>query len=147
MKQDAILKIISKDLGTSDVAKLNEIFKSKTFKHIKYKMLGKKLGYLGYTVNIKNITQDGLKVFLANKVKLIRFEDIEQFEKAKPRVERLVRPKKPVVVAKKKKVIEEKDVMGSKDSEETDEPKEPKERHSIRRTSPQGSKYIPAKTR
>jgi hypothetical protein len=147
MKQDAILKVISKDLGTSDVVKLNEIFKAKTFKQIKYKMLGKKLGYLGYTVNIKNITQDGLKVFLANKVKLIRFEDIEQFEKAKPRVERPVRPKKPVVIAKKKTVVAEKDVKNPNESEKPEEPKEPKEHLSIRRTSPQGSKYIPAKTR
>ncbi len=88
MKQDAILKVIAKDLGSIELTQLNALFKTDTFNHIKYKMTGKKLGHLGYTVNIKNITKDGLKVFLANKVKLIKFEDIEQFEKAKPRVER-----------------------------------------------------------
>jgi hypothetical protein len=147
MKQDIILKVISKDLGTSNVVKLNEIFKAKTFKHIKYKLLGEKLGYLGYTVNIKNITQDGLKVFLVNKVKLIRYEDIEQFEKAKPRVERPVRPKRPEIKAKKKTVVVEKDNKSPMDSEVPQVSEEPKERLSVRRTSPQGSKYIPAKTR
>src|SRR5207253_11447423 len=100
MKQDAILKVIAKETGTSDLTKINEAFKTEPLSTIKFRMSGKKIGHFGVTAPIKNIGKEGVKVFLANKVKLIKYEDIEQFEKAKPREERPVREKKPVVAAK-----------------------------------------------
>lgn len=157
MKKEAILKEIAKDLGTSDLAQINLIFKAETFNHIKYKMMGKKLGYLGFTVNIKNIANDGLKVFLANKVKLIKFEDIEKFEKAKPRVKRPVREKKAVVLVAKKSAIPEKTLKDNKDVkdkkivEEPDALKESSKNKKMskpsRKKQSQGSRFIPGKTR
>jgi hypothetical protein len=132
MKKDTILKVIAKDLGSAEVTKLNEIFKAETFNHIKFRMMGKKLGHFGYTVNIKNIVKDGLKIFLANKVKLIKFEDIEQFEKAKPRAERPVREKKVIKAVEKKRAVVE---------------KEPQKKEVARKTPRQGSRFIPAKSR
>jgi hypothetical protein len=114
MKLEAILKVISQDLGASDIIELNKIFKAETFNHIKFRMRGKNLGHFGYTANIKNIANDGLKIFLANKVKLIKFEDIEEFEKAKPRSERPVFKKLPIIASEKKPTRVDKVVKASK---------------------------------
>ncbi|HEY8271899.1 MAG TPA: hypothetical protein VIG33_13495 [Pseudobdellovibrionaceae bacterium] len=132
MKKEAILKVIAKDLGTDEVTQLNKLFKDISVPQIKFRMAGKNLGHFGYTVNIKNISTEGLKVFLANKVKLIKFEDIEQFEKAKPRVERPLRKKEPVKLAEKKRIAVK---------------KEPPEKKMVRNSSLQGSRFIPPKSR
>jgi carbonic anhydrase len=133
MKQDAILKVIAKELGTSDLAQINDIFKGETFNHVKFRLAGKKLGHFGYTGNIKSVTKEGVKVFVTNKVKLIKYEDIEQFEKAKPREERPIREKKPVAMVARKPMVPVE--------------KEPKEKRSPRKTPTQGSRFIPAKSR
>lgn len=51
-------------------------------------MGGKKIGHLGFTGLIKVIASEGVIVFDVNKVTLIRFGDIEKFEKIKLKVER-----------------------------------------------------------
>jgi hypothetical protein len=144
MKQELILNVIAEDLGTNDISKLNEMFKSEKFNHIKYRMMGAKLGHFGFTANIKNISKDGIKVFLVNKVKLIRFEEIERFDKAKPRVERPVR-KKPIVDegVKKTVVAVKKTPRVKKESDEKDEASE----KNRRKLSRQDNRFIPLKSR
>lgn len=100
MKINEILNVIAQDLGTDDLAELNQRLKTEDSQKIKYKILGKKLGQLGYTVAIKKITTEGLKIFEVNRVSLVKFVDIESFEKAKPRVKRPKRSSKVVKPAK-----------------------------------------------
>ena len=88
MKQSDILKVLAKEFGSKDLLEVNKSLKAKTLAPIKFKLMGKNLGYLGFTVAIKNISSEGVKIFDVNKVKLIRFEDIDSFEKAKPKVPR-----------------------------------------------------------
>ena len=95
MKLADIVKTVAQEMGTSDLKEINQKLKSDT--PIKFRITGATLGHYGFTGNIKSLTAEGVKVFTASKVSLIRFEDIETFEKAKPRVERPVRPPKPVV--------------------------------------------------
>lgn len=109
MKLDDIVKVIAKELGSPDlkshekssekaigntIDELNLLLKSESSQKMKFKMMGKKLGQLGYTVAIKKITSEGLKVFGVNRVNLIKLSDIESFEKANPRVKRPDRPQK-----------------------------------------------------
>ena len=108
MKQELIIKIIAKDYGSNNLIKLNELFKSKKVAQIKYRMMGKKLGHFGCTAFIKNISKDGIKVFLPNKVKLIKFEEIEIFDKPTPRSERPIHIKKEQVLIDKKDVPQKK---------------------------------------
>lgn len=90
MKQNEIIKIIGQELGSTDLTELNKILRTDKALQTKFKLVGKKLPALGYTVAIKAIVAEGLKIFDVNKVSLIRFEDIETFAKAKPKVERPV---------------------------------------------------------
>lgn len=112
MKQAEILKIIAVELGTGEVAEVNKILKASAAKGVKFRFSGKKLGHFGFTGAIKLISEVGVKVFDVNKITMIKFADIELFEKAKPRVERPKRPKpalRAVVSRKEVKQIKEED--------------------------------------
>jgi len=93
MKQMDIIKVLAADLGTKDLAELNKLLKAKDYPQTKYRITGESLGHYGFTGAIKAITTDGLKVFTASKVSLIRFTEMKSFEKAKPREARPERPK------------------------------------------------------
>jgi hypothetical protein len=93
MKQTDIVKIIAMDFKTKNVDELNKLLKAKDAPAIRYRASGKKVGHLGFTGTIKAITDNGIKVFDVNKVTLIKFTDIEKFEKAKPKVARPAKPK------------------------------------------------------
>jgi hypothetical protein len=135
MRQDIIIKVIAQDLGTSNIAKINEILKSKTITQVRYRIVAKKLLHLGCTGFIKNITSVGLKIFLPNKVRLIKFDDIELFEKAKPRSERPIEDKKPFVAPKK--------VPQKKEPKQS----ESKLKEPIQKSANRGSRFIPSKPR
>ncbi|QDK44857.1 hypothetical protein DOM22_06620 [Bdellovibrio sp. ZAP7] len=92
MKLTDITKAIARELGTSDLKEINALLKKEPA--IKFRITGKALGHFGFTGNIKSVSEEGVKAFMANKVSLIRLTDIETFEKAKPREERPVRPAK-----------------------------------------------------
>ncbi|MBC7371691.1 MAG: hypothetical protein H7326_09005 [Bdellovibrionaceae bacterium] len=92
MKIADVLKVLEIDLGSNKMDEVNVLLKAKSYKPIKYRITGENLGHYGYTGVIKAVAKDGLKVFEVNKVSLIRFADVETFEKAKPRV---ARPKAP----------------------------------------------------
>lgn len=94
MKQNEIVKIIGQELGSEDLTELNKLLKTDKALQTKFKLVGNKLPALGYTVAIKAIVAEGLKIFDVNKVSLIRFEDVETFAKAKPKAERPVSQKK-----------------------------------------------------
>jgi hypothetical protein len=85
MKQTDIVKIIAADFKTKNVDELNKLLKAKDAPSIRYRVSGKKVGHLGFTGTIK--------------VTLIKFTDIEKFEKAKPKV---ARPEKPKAAAEEK---------------------------------------------
>lgn len=102
MKQAEIIKVIAQELGSSDIAELNKILKADESRSTKFRLTGKKLPALGYTVAIKIIADEGLKIFDVNKVTLVRYADIETFAKAKPKSERPVRPAKVKVEEPKK---------------------------------------------
>ncbi|WP_413560549.1 hypothetical protein [Bdellovibrio sp. HCB209] len=93
MKLPDIVKVIAAELGTSDVKEINKLLKSEPA--VKFRMTGKAFGHYGLTAQLKSISEDGIKVFLVNKVSLVQLKDIENFEKAKPREERPVRTAKP----------------------------------------------------
>jgi hypothetical protein len=98
MKLADVVQIIAKELGVSaDLKEINKVLKTEPA--IKFRIAGKALGHFGFTGQIKNISEEGVKAFMANKVSLIRFADIETFEKAKPRTERPVRPAKTAAPA------------------------------------------------
>lgn len=82
MKLADIIKVIAKELGTSDLTEINKILKSKP--GIKFRILGKTLKNLGFTGQIKSISEEGIKAFMTNKVSLIRLDQIELFEKKLP---------------------------------------------------------------
>ena len=90
MKSAEIIKTLSKVFRSNSIEELNKILKSKHNEGIKFKIMGQSLGYRGYTVVLKMITKDGIKFFDVNRVRLIRFDEIESFEKAKPKVPRPV---------------------------------------------------------
>lgn len=90
MKQADVVRVLSLDLGTSNVEELNKKLKST---EPKYKISGKALGHLGFNGPIKAVTADGVKVYKANKVSLIRYEEIEAFEKPKAKVKEEFKPK------------------------------------------------------
>lgn len=138
MKQIDIIKVLAKDLGTQDVTELNKLLKAKDYQEVKYRITGKSLGHFGYTGVIKNISAEGLKVYNVNKVSLIRFSEMESFEKAKPRVERprsaKVEPKlkpKPAAAKPPKKKATTKDREDDGFGE------------FVSKKPPQGSRFIP----
>jgi hypothetical protein len=100
MKQTDFLKVLAQDLGTKDLAEVNKLLKAKSTPPVKYRFSGKSLGHYGFTGLIKSIAADGVKVFDIKKVTLIKFSDIEKFEKAKPRAAHPERPK-DLEIAKK----------------------------------------------
>lgn len=135
MKLEDICKILAQTMGTSNIDELNKILKDKKTTPLKYRMAGPGLGHFGFTGHMKNITKEGLKVYDMNKVSLIRFEDIDIFEPAKPRTERSVGTKKP-----EKKIIAPK-----KNAHTGDDELRPKK---LKKKAPstkgkQGSKFIP----
>lgn len=93
MKQADVVKVLGSVLGVNSVDGVNKALKAKENATVKFKITGKSLGYLGFTGVVKAIAEDGVKVFKANKVTLIKFSEIETFEKAKPRTERHAKPK------------------------------------------------------
>lgn len=92
MKLNDLIHIIAQELGTSDLKEINKLLKAEPA--IKFRITGKALGHFGFTGHIKSLTEEGVKAFMTNKVSLIRYGDIETFEKAKPRVQRPVRTTK-----------------------------------------------------
>lgn len=90
MKQAQIVKILAAEFGTADINELNKLLRQKDAPKTKYRLSGENLGHLGVTGVIKMITDKGVKVIGSTRVNLVLFEDIEGFEKAKPRSERPV---------------------------------------------------------
>lgn len=147
MKQLEVIKVLANDLGTTDVLELNKALRAKTYKVVKYRITGKSLGHFGFTGVIKNITAEGLKVYEANRVRLIRFTEMDTFDKAKPRTERPKGPK-PVKAVKvfeapstvKPPKEKKKPKYSDDDNDPDDDFGEP-----IKKTRIQGSRYIPKK--
>lgn len=138
MKKEVIIKIMAQDFGVTDVNELNKALKASAAQSFKYKITGKKVGHLGFTGLVKNIVPDGLKVFDVNKVKLIKFMDIEKFEKAKPKVPRSEVPKKTM---SSKKVDEKNEPSEKRNFLTEDEPKTEKFRKKA--AGKEGSSFIP----
>lgn len=101
MKSEQVIAMMEAVFGVKGIEALNKSLKEKASLTTKFKIMGEKFGYLGLTVAIKAITPEGIKIFDVNKVRLVRFSEIESFEKAKPKVKRPDRPKKAPVVSKK----------------------------------------------
>jgi hypothetical protein len=142
MKQNDVLKVLAKDLGTSDMDEMNQQLKSKTYKEVKYRITSEDFDHYGFTGVIKSITEDGLKVYDVNKVTLIRFKAITAIEKAKPREERPKRAKADVKTAAtttKTPSRPPKDKKKDKEKEEATLEGQP-----WKRQKPQGSKFIPS---
>ncbi|MGE5087259.1 MAG: hypothetical protein ACM3MG_13215 [Bacillota bacterium] len=97
MKLADIVTVVGNEFGTSDLKEINKLLKAEPA--VKFRITGKALGHFGFTGLIKSLSEDGVKVFMTNKVSLIRLSDIETFEKAKPRAERPVHVKRPEVLA------------------------------------------------
>ena len=81
MKLADIVKVIANELGTSDLKEINKQLKVKP--DVKFRITGKNLKNLGFTGQIKSISEEGIKAYMTNKVSLIRLEEIETFEKRK----------------------------------------------------------------
>ncbi|MFS4460544.1 hypothetical protein [Bdellovibrio sp. HCB2-146] len=150
MKLADIVQVIAKELGTSDIKEINKRLKSESA--VKFRITGKALGHFGFTGQIKSISEEGIKAFMANKVSLIRLADIETFEKAKPREERPVRPAKTQVVAPtkpkapSKKTSHQFDDEDFEDSDDHDEFRAKKLKDGKGKSSKgkSGSKFIPS---
>lgn len=158
MKLVDVINAIAKELGTSDLKEINKLLKADSAP--KFRIAGKALGHFGFTGQIKSISEEGIKAYMANKVSLIRLADIESFEKAKPRSERPVRTPKPeekVTSAKpaaskakgapKAAVVdfddEDDEDFGDDDFEEEIRPS--KKKKSGKSSGKSGSKFIPTK--
>ncbi|UOF02388.1 hypothetical protein [Bdellovibrio reynosensis] len=98
MKQTDVVKVLGSVLGATSVDEVNKALKAKENATVKFKIMGKSLGYLGFTGVVKAVTDDGVKVVNVNKVSLIKFSEIESFEKAKPKTERHTKPRALKVV-------------------------------------------------
>lgn len=142
MKPNDVIKVLASQLGSADLPELNKRLKTKESLSTKYKIMGEKFGYIGYTVAIKAVTPEGVKIIDVNRVKLIRFVDMESFEKARPREKRPVYPKKVVEAPKKAKTP---DASLSPEKAE----KEPALELGIKKkkSSQLGSSFIPAKSK
>lgn len=160
MKLTDIIKVVAQELGTSDLKEINKLLKAEPA--VKFRIAGKALGHFGFTGQIKSISEEGVKAFMANKVSLIRLSDIETFEKAKPRSERPVRVAKaeesvaaPAKGAAKKSKAPVKSAKDELDEDEEDDfafeevsdeefiPKKVK-KGKPKVTGKSGSKFIPA---
>lgn len=126
MKQAEVLKVIALDFKTKNVDELNKLLKAKDAPTIRYRVSGKKVGHLGFTGMIKAITDVGVKVFDVNKVTLIKFTDIEKFEKAKPK---LARPAKAKVAPEEKEAPVKKAKAAAKATAKVTEAKAKKRSH------------------
>ncbi|WP_413578118.1 hypothetical protein ACLVWU_06205 [Bdellovibrio sp. HCB290] len=161
MKLADIVKVVANELGTSDLKEINKLLKAEPA--VKFRITGKALGHFGFTGQIKSLSEEGIKAFMANKVSLIRLADIESFEKAKPRAERPVRtakaeaspspvpakalPKKAKAPAKPSHDIDEDDEdFDDDDGFEDDEELRPKKlkKGKPKAAGKSGSKFIPS---
>lgn len=144
MKLTEIIKVVAQELGTSDLKEINKILKTEPA--VKFRVAGKALGHFGFTGQIKSISEEGIKVFMANKVSLIRLSDIETFEKAKPRSERPVRTAKPQEVVKVRKGTSQEEEEDSDFADISDEEFVPKKikKGQAKVTGKSGSKFIPS---
>lgn len=145
MKLTEIIKVVAQELGTSDLKEINKILKTEPA--VKFRIAGKALGHFGFTGQIKSISEEGIKVFMANKVSLIRLSDIETFEKAKPRSERRVRTAKPKEGVKATKGTSQEDDEDDNDfADISDEELIPKKikKGQTKVKGKSGSKFIPA---
>ncbi|MFM6928511.1 MAG: hypothetical protein ACKOX6_08595 [Bdellovibrio sp.] len=150
MKLADIVNIIAKELGTADLKEINKLLKAGST--VKFRIAGKALGHFGFTGQIKSLSEEGVKAFMANKVSLIRLGDIETFEKAKPRTERPVRtpkaeesstsPKAPVKPLKPDFEDEEEIEDGDDDDFEDLRPKKLKN-SKAKPSGKSGSRFIP----
>lgn len=152
-----LIKVVAKELGTSDLNEINKILKAEV--DVKFRITGKALGHFGFTGKIKSISEEGVKAFMANKVSLIRMKDIDTFEKAKPREERPVRtgpkpapktvaPVKPKPAAKSAKKIKNDDAFDDEDFDDEDDfdsaDVRPSKSKKAKSTGKSGSRFIPA---
>jgi hypothetical protein len=92
MKLADIVKVIANEFGTSDLKEINKLLKDQPA--IKFRITGKSLKHLGFTGQIKSLSEEGIKAYMTNKVSLIRLPEIETFEKAK-RSEWFLKPAQP----------------------------------------------------
>lgn len=150
MKLADIVKAIAKELGTSDLNEINKLLKSKP--GIKFRIVGKALKNLGFTGQIKSISEEGIKAFMTNKVSLIRLDQIELFEKKQPSEWYVKTPgSTPAKATKKKKKLGKLAQADDEDDEDLDDdddnfkdliPKKAK-KSKVRVPGKQGSKFIP----
>lgn len=157
MKLAEIVKILSAEFGTSDLKEINKAFKANP--DLKFRLTGEALGHYGFTGQIKSVSEEGFKVHTANRVVLIRLEEIETFGKPNSREERearkLLGTKKPVKTppAKSKKSSEddidddddEDDDFEDFDDEDMVEDKPELKKNKTRPSGKSGSKFIPTK--
>ncbi len=161
MKLNEIIKILAGEFGTSDLKEINKKFKENS--ELKFRMTGEALGHFGFTGQIKSLSEEGFKVFTANKVSLIRLSDIETFGKPNSRTERIARkgtekkvvapktataskvvnPDKPVK-AKKLATKPDKKFFEDNDSDEGFTAKK-KRNSKAAHVGQRGSKFIPTK--
>lgn len=167
MKQADILKVIGQELGSTQLDEVNKLLRGKTSLTTKYKLQGKNLRHLGYTVAIKMVTDEGVKIFDVNKVTLIKFSDIESFVKAPPKdkSERIAAKTAPKVAPVKKAAKPAARAQDDDDDDEYDdddlenfdevdtelmtayEASKKKKGRPSKSTGDKGSKFIPAKGR
>lgn len=157
MKLADIVKIIANELGTSDLKEINKLLKAKPA--IKFRITGKALKNLGFTGQIKSLSEEGIKAFMTNKVSLIRLHEIETFEK-RSTSEWYVKslPPKPTagtVSAKTSENRKSTKVMQNDDAEvedfeedddfdEAELPSKKPKKGKEKATGKQGSKFIPS---
>ncbi len=159
MKLADIIEVIANELGTSDLKEINKLLKEGPA--VKFRISGKSLKHLGFTGQIKSLSEEGIKAFMTNKVSLIRLQEIETFENAKPRSEWYLKSAqtKQTTGPAPAKASEEKTKIPAKlaqahdeDDEDFDDddsldeedlgPKKPKKKKE-KVTGKQGSKFIP----
>ncbi len=150
MKQSEIVKIMLAELGIKDASEINKVLKAKDAPAIRFRIAGKKIGHLGFTGLIKSVEAAGLKVFDVNKVTLLKYSDIEKFEKAKPKVPRPVQPKKEIVPEKKtaRRGPIEVGAFTAENEDDESEGQDQEDTKTVSRRKPagkQGSRFIPAK--
>ncbi len=144
MKLNDILKVLAVDLKTSDLKQVSALLKDKTTTPVKYKIQGKDLGPFGFTGLVKMVTEDGVKIFDVNKVRLVRFADMQSFEKARPKTERPVKVKAPVEKVAKKKVVED-DEEDFEDFDDAQDTRPAKAKKKLTAKGKAGSLFIPKK--
>lgn len=146
MKQTQVVKILAAEFNTINVAELNKLLRAKTSPKTKYRLSGDSLGHLGVTGLVKMLTPEGVKIIGTTRTILIRYEDIEGFEKAKLRSERPVYdgPKKPAQKTALQLVLEEDD-QDEDDGDDLDlVPLAPKKKRRPQKPAGKaGSKFIP----